>query len=161
MPTVGGSVVAVLFDVKQQMSFSLFTNPGGQRRFHFRFHFFVHVPCSCFLTFGERNSPLGTVFLEKDGSSLFKALSLSVARGNRARPFEESCENRQLHPLQRWDAVLRIPAADAGGAGSREGAASGRAVVRRAPVGCFTHSRRSFTLEPLIAFFENQHISPF
>lgn len=160
MPTVGGSVVAVLFDVKQQMSFSLFTNPGGQCRFRFRFHFFVHVPCSCFLTFGERNSPLGTVFLEKDGSSLFKALSLSVARGNRARPSDDFT-SLQPHPLQRWDAVLRIPAADAGGAGSREGAASGRAVVRRAPVGCFTHSRRSFTLEPLIAFFENQHISPF
>lgn len=122
------------------------------------FLFTFHVPASSPL---ENVIPPGTIFLEKDGSSLFKALSLSVARGNRARPSEESCENRQLHPLQRWDAVLRIPAADAGGAGSREGAASGRAVVRRAPVGCFTHSRRSFTLEPLIAFFENQHISPF
>lgn len=91
-----------------------------------------------------------------------------MAHVSSCRPFEEIYKDVHRHRLQSWEDILLIPAANA----SR--AAILQELAQSSPVSSLRESSRrlcglclaalqagSFPFELLIAFFENQHISPF
>lgn len=84
------------------------------------------------------------------------------------RPFEEIYKDVHSHRLQSWEEILLIPAANASRAAILQELAQSSRVSslressRRLCGLCLAALQAgSFPFELLIAFFENQHISPF